>query len=99
MRNWNVLLPLDTLNEFPRFQTTYEELKLIIGDWKNRNNNGFQTTYEELKLKSLELTYDETLGFQTTYEELKLCQRERELFAAEELPDYLWGIETQEDPL
>jgi len=36
-------------------------------------------------------------GFQTTYEELKLYYIESESIQSTELPDYLWGIETNPD--
>jgi len=56
-----------------RFQTTYEELKLVSLSTIHGYPGCFQTTYEELKLPtSSELRPAIIFCFQTTYEELKL---------------------------
>ncbi len=55
-----------------RFQTTYEELKLLSAGVVGANQKGFQTTYEELKRLSAFYKNGKSYSFQTTYEELKL---------------------------
>jgi len=56
----------------------------------------FQTTYEELKLRPQFLKLGTDERFQTTYEELKPKVSMPEAAPFWPLPDYLWGIETQE---
>jgi len=57
------------------FQTTYEELKLVLPFGFQQFVCGFQTTYEELKLV-LPFGFQQFVcGFQTTYEELKHTHR------------------------
>jgi len=49
---WGIetLVAVDGLRNTPRFQTTYEELKLNVPQIIPRITSRFQTTYEELKL-------------------------------------------------
>jgi len=53
----------------------------------------FQTTYEELKQPWF-IASPHLYSFQTTYEELKHQSIETDPKTQSELPDYLWGIET-----
>ena len=54
----------------------------------------FQTTYEELKPSLRSARVSEFTSFQTTYEELKRLLSGSQVHDSLELPDYLWGIET-----
>ncbi len=56
---------------------------------------GFQTTYEELKQSPNGWKEVQHMSFQTTYEELKLSPDPSDVIYSG-LPDYLWGIETQQ---
>jgi len=93
MRNWNLTYLLsDRLSS--SFQTTYEELKLLLSMpampkamlpdylW------GIETPATEPSSLSLRS------GFQTTYEELKRPSKAIVINSKRKLPDYLWGIET-----
>ena len=93
MRNWNRCYGFAVLKTCG-FQTTYEELKHLIGTkikrlmeasrLPMRNWNGRETGKQKT---------DTQYRFQTTYEELKPSNA-TVAFGNASLPDYLWGIET-----
>ena len=93
MRNWNPD-PSDVIYSgiwLPDYLWGIETGNVVLFDWWESR---FQTTYEELKPLNSKADFD-SYGFQTTYEELKLRIRSVVPWKAE-LPDYLWGIETNQ---
>jgi len=96
MRNWNWPAVPNNSRSIDRFQTTYEELKLLRVSLVNSQIKSFQTTYEELKPLYVAALFHVPLRFQTTYEELKPGYSKAADLNSRRLPDYLWGIETLE---
>jgi len=93
MRNWNISSGVMASSSWSRFQTTYEELKLI------EIESIFRSSIRASRLPMRNWNFGRHRGnlgrfrFQTTYEELKRGIIEAALYFLP-LPDYLWGIET-----
>jgi len=93
MRNWNKRLSQPTT-------VISAASRLPMRNWNHPDGSdvlarhSFQTTYEELK-QEMGCRHHITRGFQTTYEELKLIHT-KSIQMSNKLPDYLWGIETQQ---
>ena len=55
----------------PSFEPTYEELKLVKGEYPDNPVRRFEPTYEELKLEYGDVSFKIEVRFEPTYEELK----------------------------
>ena len=94
MRNWNFHNLCTASTWFPRFESTYEELKLQCKRKENHRLQSFESTYEELKRFSNRRNKDLSPCFESTYEELKPSYMLSRSTRLHSFWVYLWGIET-----
>jgi len=71
MRNWNESKQHLSIYQWLCFESTYEELKLLITSGITSSPTSFESTYEELKLQPPSMILFPQPRFESTYEELK----------------------------
>ena len=100
MRNWNFFIRVSSSIVLSSFQTTYEELKLVVTVSEDRTYHASRLPMRNWNLASEVFRWLSCLHrFQTTYEELKRFRFFHQGAFQYRLPDYLWGIETTQEIL